>query len=117
MLHKRSFSKPDETRRPSERTKVDVVKMGNFTVARQTFEPGWKWSEDVKPKVVTENCEVHHLIYIVSGEMKVVMLDGTEATFSTGQVGNIPPGHDAWVVGDEPVVLIDFSGGATYAKE
>jgi quercetin dioxygenase-like cupin family protein len=83
---------------------------------RATFEPGWKWSECVKPKVGGDSCQVHHVGYLVSGKMKVVMNDDTEIEGAAGDVVDIPPGHNAWVVGDEPVVTIDYTGGTTYAK-
>jgi quercetin dioxygenase-like cupin family protein len=114
-MQKKSFNTPDETRTPPK-TKVEVVKIGNQTLMRTTFEPGWKWSEHIKPTVGTDSCQVHHLIYSISGQMKVVMNDGTEAEVAPGDIADIPPGHDAWVVGDEPAVGIDFAGGVTYAK-
>ena len=114
-LSKKSLNTPDETRELPH-TKVEVVKIGDTTISRSTFAPGWKWSNDVKPKVGTESCQVLHTFYGISGRMKVVMDDGTEAEFGPGDAGTIPPGHDAWVVGDEPAVGIDFTGGANYAK-
>ena len=83
---------------------------------RAIFEPGWKWSESVKPIAGTDSCQVAHMGYQISGRMKVRMDDGSEQEFGPGDAGVIPPGHDAWVVGDEPVVFIDFQGAALYAK-
>lgn len=114
-MQKKSFNTPDETRTPPK-TKVEVVKIGDNTLMRTTFEPGWKWSEHIKPTVGTDSCQVHHLVYAISGQMKAVMDDGTEIEVGPGDVADIPSGHDAWVVGDEPVVGIDIAGGASYAK-
>lgn len=114
-LVKKSFSTPDEVRTPPK-TKVEVVKLGDKVVSKMTFEPGWKWSEHIKPTAGTDSCQVHHFGYQVSGVMHVKMDDGTEAESNAGDVVEIAPGHDGWVVGNEPVVVIDFTGGGTYAK-
>jgi mannose-6-phosphate isomerase-like protein (cupin superfamily) len=103
----RDFDAPDETRRP-DKTQVDVVRMGSTTAARLTFEPGWRWSECVKPKVGGDSCQVHHVGYAISGRMHVVMNDGTEHEIGPGEAMQIPPGHDAWVVGDERFVALEF---------
>jgi quercetin dioxygenase-like cupin family protein len=110
----RSFDKPEE-RRAINKGKIEVVKLGDVTAMRVRFEPGWKWSECVKP-VGTESCQVGHLMHVVSGRMRVRMDDGTEAEFGAGDVGVIPPGHDAWLIDNEAFVGIDFQGGAIYAK-
>ena len=112
---KKSFDAADETRTASK-TKVDVVDLGGVTAMRGTFEPGWKWSECVKPVAGTESCQVAHMGYVAAGRMMIRMDDGTEHEFGPGDVGTIPPGHDAWVVGDDACVFIDFQGGETYAK-
>jgi len=112
---KKSFDAPDETR-PAAKAKVAVVDLGDVQAMRTTFEPGWRWSESVKPIAGTDSCQVLHLTYVISGRMAVRMDDGSEAEFGPGDVGVIPPGHDAWVVGDAPFVGIDFRGGAVYAK-
>lgn len=112
---KKNFDAPEETR-PIDKGKVEVVKLGDVTAMRATFEPGWRWSESVKPVVGTESCQVAHLSYMVSGRMAIKMDDGSQHEFGPGDVGVIPPGHDAWVVGSEPVVFIDFQGGSIYAK-
>ena len=114
-MQKKSFNTPDETR-TLPKTKVEVVKVGDVTLMRATFEPGWKWSEHVKPTAGTDSCQVHHVVSVISGHLKIVMDDGTEIEIDPGDVADIPPGHDAWAIGDEPVVLIDFAGAATYAK-
>jgi len=96
--------------------KVEVLNMGSTQVMRATFEPGWKWSECVKPIAGTDSCQVAHLIYTVSGKMTVRMDDGSEFDVKAGDVTSIPPGHDAWIVGNEKYVGVDFQGAGTYAK-
>ena len=96
--------------------KVEVLNMGSTQVMRATFEPGWKWSECVKPIAGTDSCQVAHLIYTISGKMTVRMDDGSEFDVKTGDVTSIPPGHDAWIVGNEKYVGVDFQGAGTYAK-
>jgi quercetin dioxygenase-like cupin family protein len=112
---KKSFADPDEVRTPPK-AKVEVLNLGQVQAMRATFEPGWKWSESVKPIAGTDSCQVAHLGYQISGQLTVRMDDGTEYEFGPGDVCSIPPGHDAWVIGDEPAVLIDFQGAAIYAK-
>ncbi len=114
-MEKKSFDSPDETRTPPH-TKIDVVKLGDAEVMRATFEPGWQWSKDVKPTAGTDLCQTHHRGFQVSGHMHVKMADGTEAESGPNEVADIPPGHDAWVIGDEPVVMIDFGGISSYGK-
>ena len=111
----RQFDSPDETRTP-DKTRVEVVRMDGATAARFTFEPGWTWSECVKPVAGTDSCQVAHLGYVVSGRMRVVMEDGTEGEAGPGEVFEIGPRHDAWIVGDEACVVVDFQGAANYAK-
>lgn len=112
---RKSFGNPDETRNIAN-GKVEVINLGEVQAMRATFEPGWKWSESVKPIAGTDSCQVAHLGYQVSGRMRVRMDDGSEHEFGPGDAGVIPPGHDAWVVGDETVVFIDFQGASVYAK-
>ena len=114
-MAKKSFDAAYETR-PIAKGKVEVVNLDELQVMRTTFEPGWRWSESVKPIVGTDSCQVHHLSYVISGRLAVRMDDGSTAEFGPGDIGVIPPGHNAWVVGDEPEVGIDFRGGAIYAK-
>ena len=109
------MSAPDETRKFAH-GQMEVVKIAGGTVGRFTAQPGWKWSTDVKPIAGTELCEAPHFLYQISGRMGVKMADGTEMESGPGDVAFIPPGHDAWVVGDEAVVAIDWSGAANYAK-
>jgi hypothetical protein len=112
----KSFDTPEEVRPFEGRGKAEVVNVGGRTVARGTFEPGWRWSENVKPIAGTDSCQVSHLGYCVSGRMVVHMDDGSQAEIGPGQVVAIPRGHDAEVVGDEPCVLVDFGEIDAYAK-
>jgi hypothetical protein len=113
----RDFGSPDETRTP-EKTKMEVVRMGGASAARLRLEPGWRWSECIKPIVGGERCQVRHLGLLQSGTMHVVHDDGTEQEVGPGQAYVIEPGHDAWVVGDEPVLGFEFESQAAeeYAK-
>jgi quercetin dioxygenase-like cupin family protein len=95
---------------------VDLVDVASGGVGRATFQPGWQWSKHVKPIAKTDSCQSAHLGYYISGRMKVVMDDGEEEEFGPGDYAVIPPGHDAWIVGDEPCVVIDWQGFADYAK-
>jgi hypothetical protein len=101
------FDSADETRAP-EKTRVDVVRVGDTTAARFAFEPGWKWSECVKPVVGTDSCQVRHVGVVQSGRLAVRHEDGSEAEVGPGHAYVIEPGHDAWVVGDEPFVALEF---------
>jgi len=116
-LEVRGFDAPDETRTP-DKTQVDVVRMGGDTVGRFTFEPGWKWSECVKPVAGTERCQARHVGVAQSGRIHVVNEDGTEGEIGPGQAYVIEPGHDAWVVGDETFVGFEFESRSAeeYAK-
>lgn len=114
-IQKKNLGSADEKRSFPKGT-VEVVKLGDITFGRATLEPGWKWSESVKPVVKTKSCEASHTSFHVSGRLRVRMDDGTEQEFGPGDVGVVPPGHDAWVVGNDPVVMIDITGLAQYAK-
>src|SRR5438552_852124 len=116
-LDAKNFDRPDETRPFAGHGKMEIVKVGDGTIGRGVFEPGWRWSDDVKPIAKTESCQVHHLGYVLSGRMRVRMNDGTEAEVGPGSVFEIDPGHDAWVVGDESCVMLEFGGAAHYAKD
>ena len=114
-VEKKSFGNPDEVREiPNGRIEIAII--GGATVGRAIFEPGWKWSTSVKPIAKTDSCEAPHFQYHVSGVLKVVMDDGTELECRPGDVSLLPSGHDAWVVGDEPAVVVDFQGMIDYAK-
>ena len=116
-VHSKSFDTPDEQRTP-DKTRVDVVRLPGASVARTTFEAGWRWSECVRPVVGGDSCRVRHVGALLSGEMEVVTDDGGKATIVAGDAYVIEPGHDAWVVGDERVVGLEFesSTAETYAK-
>ncbi len=111
----RGMDSPDETR-TFDHGQVEVVKIGGATIGRYTFEPGWKWSESVKPIAKTDSCQAHHVGYILTGRLHVVSDDGGEAELGPGEAYEVEPGHDAWVVGDEAVRSIEFSGAERYAK-
>jgi uncharacterized cupin superfamily protein len=113
---KKSMGSPDETRE-FDKGHVDLVTIGDVVFGKATFEPGWKWSECLKPIAGTDSCEVHHNGYIESGRMHLVMDDGSEFDLGPGDVFVAPPGHDAWIVGNEPCVAFDFSSDIQrYAK-
>ena len=116
-LQTRGFDAPDETRTPAK-TNVDVVKFGETTAARLTLEPGWRWSECIKPVVGGERCQLRHVGYAESGRMHVTHEDGTEGEIAAGDAYVIEPGHDAWVMGDEPFVGFEFESRSAeaYAK-
>ena len=111
----KKFGSPDELRK-FEKGKLQLVTLGGATVGRAVLEPGWKWSKHLKPVAKTKSCEAPHFQYHASGILHVKMDDGTEMDVGPGEVSWIPPGHDAWVVGVEPVTLIDFQGMVDYAK-
>ena len=110
-----SFQVPDETR-GFERGTLDLVRIGGGEIGRLTLQPGWRWSEHVKPLAGTELCEAPHFQYHVQGTLHVVMADGTEFDAGPGDVTALPQGHDAWVTGDEPVVVVDWYGASNYAR-
>jgi quercetin dioxygenase-like cupin family protein len=114
-LEAKSHDTPDETRTPSK-TRVEVVRLEGFTMGRFNFEPGWRWSECVKPVVGTESCQLSHVGYAVSGRIGVRLNDGTEQSIGAGESYTIPPGHDAWVERDEPFVGIEVMSAEEYAK-
>jgi quercetin dioxygenase-like cupin family protein len=113
----KSVSSPEETRPFKDgKGEVHVVNVHGQPVLHGTFEPGWRWSEHVKPIAGTDSCQANHVLYCISGRMGIAMNDGSEAEIGPGDVVAIAPGHDAWVVGDEPCVSIDWGGIADYAK-
>jgi quercetin dioxygenase-like cupin family protein len=111
----KSHDSPDEVRTP-DKTRVEVVQFERFTIGRFRFAPGWRWSECVKPVVKTDQCQLSHVGYAVSGSIKVRMKDGTEKIISAGESYTIPPGHDAWVEGDQAFVGIEVMSADVYAK-
>lgn len=115
-MEKKNLNTPDEARSFGHGN-VKLSKIGNMVCGVATFEPGWKWSSDVKPIAGTNSCQVHHNGYVISGRMKIVMDDGSSAEVGPGDFFVCEPGHDAWTVGDEACVALDFSTGiSTYAK-
>ncbi len=112
----KNHASADETRKFIDKGQVEIVNIAGGTVGRGTFEPGWRWSEHVKPIAKTDSCQATHMGHVLSGRMKVVMDDGTELEVVQGDSFLMPSGHDAWTVGDEACVLIDFAGMENYAK-
>jgi quercetin dioxygenase-like cupin family protein len=113
MVLKR-FESPDEVRRFAK-GKFELVHLGGMTIGRATYEPGWKWSEHVGPQTDTRTCEVEHVGLVVSGRIMVVMDDGSEVEMRPGDLFHVMPGHDSWVIGDEPYVSLHFLGAGRYA--
>jgi quercetin dioxygenase-like cupin family protein len=116
-LEVKSTSSPDETRPFKDKGNAAVVNVGDHPVLYGTFEPGWRWSEHVKPIAGTDSCQAPHLIYCLSGRMGVAMSDGSKAEIGPGDVAWIAPGHDAWTIGHESCVAVDFGGYSQYAKK
>ena len=115
QLRRKRFDRPNEIRRV-EKAHIELVELGELTIGRAIFEPGWRWSEHVKPIVGTESCQVHHLGYVVSGHLHIEMTDGASMDVMGGDAFEIPPGHDAWVIGDEPWISVDWAGRRLFAK-
>ena len=112
---RKTFDNPDETR-TFEKGSLDLVDVAGAQIGRLVLEPGWRWSDHVKPLAGTEWCEAPHFQYHVSGTLRIQMADGTELDAVAGDVTALPSGHDAWVVGDEPAVVVDWWGATDYAK-
>jgi uncharacterized cupin superfamily protein len=112
----KKFAQPDERRPFVAHGHVDLVHLDGSSIGMAVCEPGWQWSKDVQPLAGTKSCQAAHSSYIVSGSMEVIMDDGTRALLTAGDVAYIPPGHDAWVVGDEACLLVDFEGMSDYAR-
>ena len=116
LLGKR-FENPDEVREfPAGMGKMELVDLNGHAVGRGTFQPGWRWSEHMKPMAGTDSCQVEHIGYVLQGRMAVTMDDGTEAEVGPGDFFHMPPGHDAWTVGDEACEMVDFGGLKGYAQ-
>ncbi len=111
----KSHQSPDEVRTPSK-TRVEICRMEAFTLGRFKFEPGWRWSECIKPVVKTDSCQVSHVGYAISGRLTVRMKDGTQQTIAAGQSYTIPPGHEAWVEGNEAFTCLEVMSAEQYAK-
>lgn len=112
----KTFNQPEEVR-PFAHGRIEIVMLGDRPIGRLVLEPGWRWSNDVKPIAGTPSCEAPHFQYHVSGRLAIRMDDGTEFVAGPGDLTSLPSGHDAWVIGDEPVVAVDFYGASNYAKE
>ncbi|GAA2814275.1 cupin domain-containing protein [Saccharopolyspora taberi] len=113
-LEAKDLARPDE-KREFGHGEMELVELPGVTVGRAHMHPGWRWSNDVKPIVGTESCQQPHTMYVLSGKIHIVMDDGQEADVEAGQSAVVSPGHDAWVVGDEDFVAIDWTAAATYA--
>ena len=114
-LETKSHDMPDEVRAPNK-TRVEVVRLEGFTIGRFIFQPGWRWSECIKPVVGTDSCQATHVGYAVSGRVTVRTNDGAQKTIAAGMSYTIPPGHDAWVEGSEPFVCIEMMSAEQFAK-
>ena len=112
-LDAKTFDTPDETRPFAAHGRMEIVNVGGHSIGKGTFEPGWRWSEDVKPIAHTDSCQATHAGYILSGMMHVRMNDGTESEAGPGAAIVIQPGHDAWTVGNEACVFIDFGASVS----
>ena len=111
----KTFGTPDETREfPNGR--AEILRVGDSEIGRLVLEPGWRWSNDVKPIAQTDSCRAPHFQYHVSGRLAIRMDDGAEFVAGPGDVTSLPSGHDAWVVGDDPVVVVDWFGASEYAR-
>jgi quercetin dioxygenase-like cupin family protein len=116
-MSRKSLNSPEETRPFEGGTgQVDLVSTSAGLVGRAVFQPDWRWSKHVGPIAQTDSCQSQHLGYCESGQMRVVMDDGQEMEVGAGDIFEIPPGHDAWIVGDQPCVVIDWQGFGGYAK-
>lgn len=113
QLEVKSHNSPDEVRRP-EKTVVENVTVGDYTIGRLTFEPGWSWADCIKPLAQTESCQLNHVGYCVAGTLEVETTDGKKISISKGDSYTIPPGHNAWVVGDETYSAIEFVSAAEF---
>lgn len=111
----RRFATPDETR-PVGPGRIELLKFGEGVIGRAVLEPGWRWSKHVKPIAGTASCMAAHAGYVVSGRMHVLMDDGLEADIGPGDYAIIPPGHDAWIVGNDPFVFVDIAGMEEYGR-
>jgi uncharacterized cupin superfamily protein len=115
-MQKKSMASPDETR-TFEKGKIEFAKVGNTSIGKGYFEPGWSWEKCVKPIVNTNTCELPHTLYVTAGRIRFRMDNGSEEEFGPGDIGYVPLGHNAWVVGDELFEALDFTGAETYAKK
>ena len=115
-MEQKNLGSPDEVR-SFPNGKAEIATLGDITFGRFTLQPGWKWSESVKPIAKTESCQIAHTQYFLTGRLRIRMDNGQELEYKAGDVGIVPPGHDAWVVGNEPVTAIEFTGALHYAEK
>jgi hypothetical protein len=115
ILAHRSFNSPDETRE-FHLGEAKILSIDDAQIGLLVFQPGWRWSNDVKPIAGTQSCEAPHFQYHISGQLAIRMDDGTEFVAGPGDLTSLPSGHDAWVVGDQPVVVVDWYGASNYAR-
>ena len=115
QLSIKALSQPDEERN-FPYGHIDIVKFEGSMVSLGTFQPGWHWADHVQPIAKTDSCQVLHRGYVLSGRLHVVMEDGTEGEYGPNDAYIVPPGHDGWVVGDEPCVFVEFGDMSHYAK-
>jgi len=106
-VEKKNPDRPDETMK-LDKAKREAVTIAGVTIARMTAEPGWQWSRNLRPPGQTGSCQMHHLLYVLSGRLKVRMDDGKEEEFGPGDMGSVPPGHDGWTLGDQPAVWLEI---------
>jgi hypothetical protein len=111
----KAFAAADDVRE-FPKGRLELVNIGGAVIGRAVFEPGWRWSTSVQPLVNTRSCEAPHFQYHVSGVLRIRMDDGSELDCKPGDVSLLPSGHDAWVVGDEPAVVVDFQGMIDFAR-
>lgn len=111
----RDFNAPNEVRKP-DKTVIELVDLAGGQIGRFTFEPGWRWSECIKPVAKTDSCQVEHIGYCVSGSLRIQHEDGSEEDITPGMVYRIAPGHDGWTVGSESAVVVEFQGAANFGK-
>ncbi|HTR88916.1 MAG TPA: cupin domain-containing protein [Solirubrobacteraceae bacterium] len=117
QLQAKQFNAPDEVRPfAADMGQVELVQLSGNAIGRGTFKPGWRWSEHVQPLAGTDSCQVQHIGYVLEGRMVVAMDGGDQLEVGPGDVFVMPPGHDAWTVGDQACVLLDFGGLSGYAK-
>ncbi|HEY9898675.1 MAG TPA: cupin domain-containing protein [Pantanalinema sp.] len=115
IFEKRSFKAPDETR-PFDKGQVEVLAFAGSTIGKITLQPGWRWSESIKPIAKTEYCEEAHFNYVLSGRLHIQTQDGRSLEMGPGDVMKVTEKHDAWVVGEEPFVALEFTAARSYAK-
>lgn len=109
------FARPDEVR-TFEKGRMELIHTPAGDIGRMVLSPGWRWSQHVRPIAGTDLCEATHVGYQISGRLRIQFADGTTLDAEPGMIGSVPPGHDAWVVGDEPAVLLDWAGATDYAR-